>query len=414
MAVIGNSSHDDGGNGTANDAHDEQGGGGLRMFAQTTDGERENGGEHDALAKEAEEEEIESRATGNEHDDEHGERCANTEIGQKAFRGKVFHEVATHHSSRHEKPHAEQSEPHRGLFLGNARTLIGIIDEKTVDAGLGGHVAEQGRETEEEMGMTEKTGTASTLLQRIVALLAALDFWQRKTQKHEEHQKHHNADDGIGQGDIAVVAKHTKSANKRPENPSKPVERLGNVDAALCTVGRAEHGDVGIGSRFQTGEPATDDEQREQEKLKGIDVAARNEHEGTDAVKQEASGNARAVAETADDAARRQRHDEISTVNHCLHEGRAGFVHREGILEMLVEHVKYAVGKAPQKEQGGDENERHQIIHTVVGLKEFQLFHTRSCFSQGNDGSVLQKTRCGGRARRATSGARCRCGAYQR
>ena len=56
MAVIGNSSHDDGGNGTANDAHDEQGGGGLRMFAQTTDGERENGGEHDALAKEAEEE----------------------------------------------------------------------------------------------------------------------------------------------------------------------------------------------------------------------------------------------------------------------------------------------------------------------------------------------------------------------
>lgn len=86
VAVIGNSSHDDGGNGTANDAHDEQGGSGLRMFAQTTDGERENGGEHDALAKEAEEEEIESRATSNEHDDEHGERCANTEIGQKALR----------------------------------------------------------------------------------------------------------------------------------------------------------------------------------------------------------------------------------------------------------------------------------------------------------------------------------------
>jgi hypothetical protein len=58
--------------------------------------------------------------------------------------------------------------------------------------------------------------------------------------------------------------------------------------------------------------------------------------------------------------------------------GGAGFVHREGILEMLVEHVKYAVGKAPQKEQGGDENERHQIVHAVVGLKEFQLFHTRS------------------------------------
>lgn len=86
MAIIGNGSHDDGGYGTANDAHDEQGGSGLRMFAQTTDGERENGGEHDALAKEAEEEEIESRATGNEHDDEHGERCANTEIGQKALR----------------------------------------------------------------------------------------------------------------------------------------------------------------------------------------------------------------------------------------------------------------------------------------------------------------------------------------
>lgn len=375
MAVIGNSSHDDGGYGTANDAHDEQGGGGLRMFAQTTDGERENGGEHDALAKEAEEEEIESRASSNEHDDEHGERCANTEIGQKALRGKVFHKVATHHTSCHEKPHAEQSEPHRGFFFRNTRTLIGIIDEKTVDAGLGGHVAEQGRETEEEMGMAEKTGAAITLLQRIVALLAALDFRQRQTQKNEEHQKHNNADDGIGQGDITVVAKHTKSANKRPKNPSKPVKRLGNVDAALCTVGRAEHGDIGISCCFQTGEPATDDEQREQEKLKGIDVAARDEHEGTDAVKQEASGNARAVAETANDAARRQRHDEISTINHCLHEGGAGFVHREGILEMLVEHVKYAVGKAPQKEQGGDENERHQIIHTVVGLKEFQLFH---------------------------------------
>lgn len=350
VAVVGNSAHNDGGYSTANDAHNEQGGGGLRMFAQTTDGERENGGEHDALAKEAEEEEIESRASGNEHDDEHGERCANTEIGQKALRGKVFHEVATHHTSCHEKPHAEQSEPHRGFFFRNTRTLIGIIDEKTVDAGLGGHVAEQGRETEEEMGMAEKTGAAITLLQRIVALLAALDFRQRQTQKNEEHQKHHNADDGIGQGDIAVVAKHAKSANERPENPSKPVERLGNIDAALCTVGRAEHGDVGIGCRFQAGEPATDDEQREQEKLKGIDVAARDEHEGTDAIKQEASGNARAVAETADDAARRQRHDEISTVNHCLHEGGAGFVHREGILEMLVEHVKYAVGKAPQKE----------------------------------------------------------------
>lgn len=174
------------------------------MFAQTTDGERENGGEHDALAKEAEEEEIESRATGNEHDDKHGERCANTEIGQKALRGKVFHEVATHHTSCHEKPHAEQSEPHRGFFFRNTRTLIGIIDEKTVDAGLGGHVAEQGRETEEEMGMAEKTGAASTLLQRIVALLAALDFRQRQTQKNEEHQKHHNADDGIGQGDMLL------------------------------------------------------------------------------------------------------------------------------------------------------------------------------------------------------------------
>lgn len=198
MAVVGNSAHNDGGYSTANDAHNEQGRGCLGVLSQSADGQGENGGKHDALAKEAEEEEIESCATSNEHDDEHGERCTNAKIGEETLRRKVFHEVATHHSSRHEKPHAEQSEPHRGFFFRNARTLIGIIDEKTVDAGLGGHVAEQGRETEEEMGMAEKTGAASTLLQRIVALLAALDFRQRQTQKNEEHQKHHNADDGIG------------------------------------------------------------------------------------------------------------------------------------------------------------------------------------------------------------------------
>lgn len=321
VAVVGNSAHNDGGYSTANDAHNEQGRGCLGVLSQSADGQGENGGKHDALAKEAEEEEIESRATGNEHDDEHGERCANAKIGEETLRGKVFHEVATHHSSRHEKPHAKQSEPHRGLFFGNARTLVGIINEETVDASLGGHIAEQGRETEEEVRMAKETRAAIALLHCVVALLATFDFRQGQTQEDEEHQQHHNTDDGIGQGDVAVVAKHAESTNKRSENPSKAIERLGDIDAALCTVGRAEHGDVGIGCRFQTGEPATDDEQREQEKLKGIDVAARNEHEGTDAIKQEAGGNARAVAETADDAARRQRHDEISTVNHCLHEG---------------------------------------------------------------------------------------------
>src|SRR5208283_859726 len=54
-------------------------------------------------------------------------------------------------------------------------------------------------------------------------------------------------------------------ADQRPSNRAQRIERLREIQAALRTVGIAELGNEGIGSRFQKGEPAGNHKQREKE-----------------------------------------------------------------------------------------------------------------------------------------------------
>ena len=65
-------------------------------------------------------------------------------------------------------------------------------------------------------------------------------------------------------------------------------------------------------------------------------------------------------------AAGGQRHEEISAVDHDLDVGRFGFGEVQCVLEVLVQHIENAVGETPQKEEGGDQKKRGQIVAPVA------------------------------------------------
>ena len=130
--------------------------------------------------------------------------------------------------------------------------------------------------------------------------------------------------------------------------------------------GVAEHGDIGVGRGFEEGESATDDEEAAEEEGEGHDLRAGNEEQRADAVENETEQHTGAVAEATNEGAGGQGHEEITAVDHDLDESRFGFAQVQCVLEIFIQHIENAVGETPQKEKGGDEEKRGEIVVPVA------------------------------------------------
>ena len=119
---------------------------------------------------------------------------------------------------------------------------------------------------------------------------------------------------------------------------------------------------IRISRRLQTSQSATYHEEASQEELKRHQALARNEEQGSDAIEHQARDDSHLVAPLADDGSSRQRHDEITTIHHRLHQCRTPLGDNQGVLEMLVQDVEDAMGESPKEEQGGYQGERKEIF----------------------------------------------------
>ena len=195
------------------------------------------------------------------------------------------------------------------------------------------------------------------------------DFGQTNAREQEGDDHDHDADEQIGHGDVGrlvFVVEEEVTTGHRADNPTQTVEGLREIDALFAVFGLAEYGDIGVGGGFEEGESAPDDEEAAEEEGEGHDLRAGNEEQRADAVEDKAEQHAGTVAVAANEGAGGQRHEEISAVDHDLDVGRFGFGEVQRVLEVLVQHIENAVGETPQKEEGGDQKKRGQIVAPVA------------------------------------------------
>ena len=358
--VVGNQPHEQGSNGTADDAHDEERRSDFGAATQTAEGEGEDGGEHDALAEIDDEQRRETHAAGRGHDEHGAVGGDKSENGEETFGADVLHDPTAEHATDEEKPHAADTEDAPGVAAIDTGTLHSIVDEEAVHAGLCRHVDEDTDPSEEESAVAKQHVEVAVI---VIALgfecrflglgefvLLGGDFGQTNAREQEGDDHDHDADEQIGHGDVGrlvFVVEEEVTTGHRADNPAQTVEGLREIDALFAVFGLAEHGDIGVGGGFEEGESAPDDEEAAEEEGEGHDLRAGNEEQRADAVEDKAEQHTGAVAEAANEGAGRQRHEEITAVDHDLDESRFGFAQVQCFLEIFVQHIEYAVGEAP-------------------------------------------------------------------
>ena len=282
------------------------------------------------------------------------------ENGKEAFGADVLHDPTAEHATGEEKPHAADTEDKTSVGALDAGVFNGIVDEETVHAGLCRHVDENADPSEEESAVAKQHVEVAVI---VIALgfecrflglgefvLLGGDFGQTNAREQEGDDHDHDADEQIGHGDVGrlpLSGEEEVTTGHRADNPTQTVEGLREIDALFAVFGVAEYGNIGVGRGFEEGESTTNDEETAEEEGEVHDLRAGNEEQRADAVEDEAEQHTGAVAEAANEGAGRQRHEEITAVDHDLDESRFGFAQAQCFLEIFVQHIEYAVGEAP-------------------------------------------------------------------
>ena len=150
------------------------------------------------------------------------------------------------------------------------------------------------------------------------------------------------------------MGKQTPSAHEWTENPTKPIERLREIDALFARVGISQHRDVGIGRGFEKGQSTTNDEEGKEKEGERHNRGSRDEEQCSKAIEEESCEHSGTIAPTTNHSPRRKSHQEITAIDHHLDEGRLGFGEVQLVLKKLVEHIEDAMGKSPKEEERGD------------------------------------------------------------
>ena len=123
---------------------------------------------------------------------------------------------------------------------------------------------------------------------------------------------------------------------------------------------------IRIRTRFQTGQSASYHKQRQNEEVETVDSASRYEHQSTDAEENQSCYHTPPVTPLPDNPSGRQRHQEVGTIDSSLRQGRHRLADMKRLLEMRIQHLQDAMGKAPHEEETADDEEGHQIVMPFV------------------------------------------------
>ena len=128
----------------------------------------------------------------------------------------------------------------------------------------------------------------------------------------------------------------------------------------------SQYRSIRIRTRFQTGQSASYHKQRQNKEVETVDPASRYEHQGTDTEENQTCYHTPPVAPLPDNPSGRQRHQKVGTIDSSLRQGRHRLADMERLLEMRIQHLQDAMGKAPHEEETADDEEGHQIVMPFV------------------------------------------------
>ena len=128
----------------------------------------------------------------------------------------------------------------------------------------------------------------------------------------------------------------------------------------------SQYRSIRVRTRFQTGQTASYYKQRQNEEVETVDPASWYEHQGTDTEENQSCYHTPPVAPLPDNPSGRQYHQEVGTIDSSLRQDRHRLADMERLLEMRIQHLDDAMGKAPHKEETADDEEGHQIVMPFV------------------------------------------------
>ena len=128
----------------------------------------------------------------------------------------------------------------------------------------------------------------------------------------------------------------------------------------------SQYRSIRIGTRLQTGQSASYHKQRQYEEVETVDPASRYEHQDTNTEENQSCYHTPPVAPLPDNPSGRQCHQEVGTIDGSLCQSRHRLADMERLLEMWIQHLENAMGKAPHEEEAADNEEGHQIVMPFV------------------------------------------------
>ena len=336
------------------------------MTSQTTNGQGKDGGENGGFEEENDGEHGDASFTVDAHgrgdeDHNHGHEEHENPAGLHDHHGSGCGE-----SSNGEETLADGIAI-RGISVAEVRALDCIFDELRSNADLGANVTELSRHAKEEFvllthGLVDVSGQAGALL-GLERHIGVGDFGNGGEEEDDGEQEDESGDAKVGPLDVGEVFglgvfEEDARSEEGCHDGANGLERLGKLETEFRQSGRTTGGDERIGRGFEGGETGADDEEGAAEAAEGSIDGRRPEHQGSDTVDTEAGDEGPSVAESADNPAGvGEGTDEIGAEVSTLQTTSLGRGDVEGVLELGVEDVEEAVGKAPEEEEDGDEGD---------------------------------------------------------
>ena len=159
--TIGNDAHQQRSHSTAHDAHNEQRRSDFSVCTKTTEGKSKEGGKHNAFAQIDHKKSYKSEGVGHEHHNTRGKRGNDGEDGQKTFGTNQSHGPTSAQTTQHEKSHSAKTQERGSCAVCDGDVLGGVVDEKTVDAGLCCDIEKEGYPPKDKGAFARETANFS-------------------------------------------------------------------------------------------------------------------------------------------------------------------------------------------------------------------------------------------------------------
>ena len=351
---------------TTADGRDDPGRAALGVAAQTTDGERKDGGEDGGFEE--------------EHNGEHGDTglALGTHCGRDENHDHSHEEhedpagLHEHHGAgRGESTDCEQTLANR-ITIGCSRvadacTLHGVFDKLGSNTDLSADIAELGGDTEEELvllahGLVNVPGETRTLF-GLESHVGIGDLGNRRKEEDHGQEKDKGGDAkvrplNVGKIFRVSVSEEDSRRQKGRHDRADGLEGLGELQTELGQSWGTTCGDEGIGRSLESRKTGADDEKRAAKAAKRSIDGGRPKHEGTNTVDAESGDERPSVTKFADNPARvSEGANQVSAKVCTLQTSSLGGCNVQGILEFGVEDIEETVCETPQEEEHGDESD---------------------------------------------------------